>query len=68
MVSQGIPCPGKRDLRATIASREADAELKQVEAARLSVAARVKQAYYRLTYSYAAGDVLARNRNCSTPS
>jgi outer membrane protein TolC len=31
------------------------------QSARLNVAARVKQAYYRLAYTYAVGDVLARN-------
>lgn len=63
MVSQELPYPGKRDLRASIASREADAELQQVEAARRSITARVKQAYYRLAYAYAAADVLTRNRD-----
>jgi cobalt-zinc-cadmium efflux system outer membrane protein len=62
MVSQALPYPGKRDLRASIASREADAEFQQIEAARLSIATRVKQAYYRLAYTYAVGDVLTRNR------
>ena len=62
MVSQELPYPGKRDLRASIASREADAEFQQIEAARLSVVARVKQAYYRLAYSTAVTDVLTRNR------
>src|SRR5262245_46810862 len=41
MVSQELPYPGKRTLRASIASREADAEFLQIEAARLSVTARV---------------------------
>ena len=63
MVSQEVPYPGKLGLRASMAAREADAELQQVEAARLSVAARVRQAYYRLAYTYAAGDVLQRNRD-----
>ena len=63
MVSQELPYPGKLDLRASIAAREADAEFQQIEAARLSVAARVKQAYYRLASSYAIGDVLTRNRD-----
>jgi cobalt-zinc-cadmium efflux system outer membrane protein len=63
MVSQEIPYEGKRDLRASIASREADAEFQQIEAARLSITARVKQAYYRLAYTYAVGDVLTRNRD-----
>ena len=63
MVSQEIPYGGKRDLRASIASRDAEAEFQQIEAARLSITARVKQAYYRLAYSYAVGDVLTRNRD-----
>jgi len=63
MVSQELPYPGKRDLRGAIASREADAEGQQVDAVRLSVTARVKQAYYRLAYTYAAGEALARNRD-----
>ena len=58
MVSQELPYPGKRDLRASIASREADAAFQDIEAARLSVVARVKQAYYRLAYTYAVSDVL----------
>lgn len=63
IVSQELPYPGKRTLRASIASREADAEFQQIEAARLSITARVKQAYYRLAYTYAVGDVLTRNRD-----
>jgi outer membrane protein TolC len=63
MVSQELPYPGKRDLRASIASRDADAERQLLEASRLSVVARVKQAYYRLAYAYAVGDVLTRNRD-----
>jgi outer membrane protein TolC len=62
MVSQELPYPGKRDLRASIASREADAAFQQIEATRLSIVARVKQAYYRLAYTYAVSDVLARNK------
>jgi outer membrane protein, heavy metal efflux system len=63
MVSQELPYPGKRDLRASITSRDADAEFQQIEVARLSITARVKQAYYRLAYAYAVGDVLTRNRD-----
>ena len=63
IVSQELPYPGERTLRASIASREADAEFQQIEAARLSITARVKQAYYRLAYTYAVGDVLTRNRD-----
>jgi len=63
MVSQEVPYPGKLTLRASIASREADAVSQEIEAARLRVTARVKQAYYRLAYTYAVGDVLTRNRD-----
>jgi outer membrane protein, heavy metal efflux system len=63
MVSQEVPYPGKLNLRASIASHEADAISQDVEAARLSVTTRVKQAYYRLAYTYAVGDVLTRNRD-----
>jgi outer membrane protein TolC len=62
MLSQTFPYPGKRDLRATMATRDADAERLQIEAARWGLVARVKQAYYRLAAAYAVGDVLARNK------
>ena len=61
MMSQELPYPGKRDLRASIASREADAQLQEISAARLNIVARVKQAYYRLAYTHAVSDVLTRN-------
>ncbi len=63
MVSQPIPYAGKRDLRASIARREADAEFQQIDAARQSVTARVAQAYYRMAYTYAVTEVLTRNRD-----
>jgi outer membrane protein TolC len=66
MVSQELPYPGKRGLRASIATREADAEFQQIEAARLAVVARVKQAYYRLAYTSAVTGVLTRNRELLT--
>src|SRR4029079_3375016 len=62
MVSQEVPYPGKLDLRASMASREADAEFQQIDAVRLNVTARVKQAYYRLAFAPAVIDVLTRNR------
>jgi len=62
MVTQELPYPGKRQLRGTIAAREADAMSQDIDVARLSITSRVKQAYYRLAYTYAVGDVLARNR------
>lgn len=62
MVSQALPFPGKRTVRAAVSSREADAEFQQIEAARLNVAARVKGAYYALAYVRTAGAILERNR------
>lgn len=62
MVKQEIPYPGKLALRASMAGKEADAVRQEVDAARIAVISRVKQAYYRLAYTYAARDVLARNR------
>lgn len=62
MVSQPLPYPGKRTLQAKIAEREADAEQPPITATRLNVIARAKQAYYRLSYAYAATEVLSRNR------
>jgi outer membrane protein TolC len=62
MVTQEIPYPGKLGLRASMAIKEAEAAREEIAAARLSVVSRVKQAYYRLAYAYAARDVLARNR------
>jgi len=63
MATQQLPSPGKRDLRGAIASRDADAQYQQIEAAKLSVAARAKQAYYRLAYTHAVADVLRRSRD-----
>ena len=62
MVTQQFPYPGKRGLQAAIAAREADAEAQSIDDARLNVTSRVKQAYYRLAYTYAAGEVLEKNR------
>ena len=61
MVSQDLPFPGKRDARAAVSAREADAEFEQIAIARLNVTARVKQAYYALASARAAGAVVDRN-------
>ena len=63
MVSQEIPAPGKLKLKGDMASKEAQAEFQQYEAMQLAVISRLKQAYYRLQYTYAATDLLARNRD-----
>jgi outer membrane protein, heavy metal efflux system len=62
MVTQEIPYPGKLGLRAAMAGKEADAAREDIATARLSVVSRLKQAYYRVAYTYAAQEVLARNR------
>jgi len=49
-VSQDFPYPGKLRLRGEIAQRDADATGQQYEAARRSVLAEVKAAYYRVAY------------------
>ncbi|MEZ5398779.1 MAG: TolC family protein [Bryobacteraceae bacterium] len=61
MVSQEFPFPGKRKLRGDMAAKEAEAEFQQYEAIQLNVLSRLKQAYYRRAYAYAATAVLDRN-------
>lgn len=61
MVSQEIPFPGKRKLAGQMAEIEAAAEFAQYQQTQLAVAARVKQAYYRLAFTYAAASVIDRN-------
>lgn len=61
MVSQQLPYSTKRKLRATLAERDGDAVAQEITTARLNITSRVKQAYYRLAYTYDADDVPARN-------
>jgi outer membrane protein, heavy metal efflux system len=63
MVSQEIPFPGKLKLKGDMAVKEAEAEFQQYQAVQLAVVSRLKQAYYRLQYTYAAADLLVRNRD-----
>lgn len=63
MLTQDIPFPGKRDARAAVAAREADAELERIEAARLDVVRRVRQSYFALAYTYEVAGVLVRNHD-----
>ncbi len=63
MYSQEVPYPGKLKLKGEIASKEADATFQQYQAVQLGVISRLKQAYYRLQYTYEASDLLARNRD-----
>ena len=62
MYSQELPYPGKLKLRGQIASKEADAVFQGYQAVQLGVISRLRQAYYRLQYTYAASDLLNRNR------
>jgi cobalt-zinc-cadmium efflux system outer membrane protein len=63
MYSQELPYPGKLKTRGEIASKEAEAAFQQYQAVQLGVISRLKQAYYRLQYTYAASDLLIRNRD-----
>ena len=61
-VTQSIPYPGKRSLRENVAGKEAEAEFEQYQLIELNVVARLKQAFFRLQHSYAAHEVMDRNR------
>jgi outer membrane protein TolC len=61
MISQEIPFPGKRKLAGDMAVKESEAEWQQYQQTKLSVVSRIKQAYYRRAYAFAAVDVLTRN-------
>jgi outer membrane protein TolC len=62
MVTQEIPYPGKRGIRADVARKEAEAEWQAYRDVQLNVLARVKQAYYELQHSYQMLEVIDRNR------
>ena len=62
MVSQELPYRGKLKLKGDMATKEAQAEFDQYEAVQLNVVSRLKQAYYKIQYTYAAADLLTRNR------
>ena len=62
MLSQEVPFPGKLKLKGDMASADAQAEFQQYQAVQLGVISRLKQAYYRLQYSYASLDLLAHHR------
>lgn len=61
MVSQEVPFPGKRKLAGNMATQEAEAGWQQYQQIQLGVVSRLKQAYYRRAYAFAAVDVLDRN-------
>jgi cobalt-zinc-cadmium efflux system outer membrane protein len=61
-VTQEVPYPGKQRLRSTIARKDAEAQFQELQIAQLNVISRIKQAFFKLQHSYAARDVLERNR------
>jgi cobalt-zinc-cadmium efflux system outer membrane protein len=60
-VSQEIPYPGKRGLRAQVANREADVRHIQIESMRRTVTDKLKAVYFRLAYLQQTLWVLQRN-------
>lgn len=62
MIGQTIPAAGKRDLRARIAIKEADAMTQEYWQSQLSVLARVKTAWHRLHHAHAMLGLMERNR------
>lgn len=59
--SQEIPYPGKRGLRAQVATREADVRHVQIESVRRTVIDKLKTDYFRLAYLQQTLSVLERN-------
>jgi outer membrane protein TolC len=62
MAEQEIPYPGKRRLRAEIASRDADAETSAYEVVWRRIAAEVKQAYFDLWFTDQSLSTLRKDR------
>jgi cobalt-zinc-cadmium efflux system outer membrane protein len=60
--SQMFPFPGKRGLRGGMAQQEARAESFMFQGAELNLVSRLKSAFYELQFTYAAIDVLSRNK------
>src|SRR5947209_3603567 len=57
-ISQDIPYPGKRKLRAEVAGREAESLQAQVASISRDVVERIKSAYFRLSYVQQSSHVL----------
>lgn len=62
MFSQEIPYPGKRGLRAQVASKQAQAAWESYRQAQLEVISNLSQAFYRLQHSQQMLEVVRRNR------
>ena len=61
-VSQMIPTPGSRDLRADAARTAHEAALREVEEAERQVLTELRAAYHELVFTYEAEEILRRNR------
>lgn len=61
-ITQTFPFPGKLSLRTRAASGEVTAVEAALQAARLDVTARVKEAYYELAFADRALDIVRRNQ------
>jgi len=61
-VSQEFPFPGKLSLMKAMARKEADSERQMVLDAELRVISRLKQAYFDLSYSHQAIEIVEKNR------
>ena len=62
-LSQEIPFPGKRSLRAALAVKEAESEGQVLRSIELTHVARFKSAFHELRFVYEGIDVLDRNRD-----
>jgi outer membrane protein, heavy metal efflux system len=61
-VSQEFPFPGKLSLMKAMARKEADSERQMLLDAELRVISRLKQAYFDLSYSHRAIEIVEKNR------
>ncbi len=62
-LSQEIPFPGKRSLRAGMAAKEAEGESQTYQAIQLDQVKQLKSAFHELRFVYDAIDVLRRDQN-----
>jgi outer membrane protein TolC len=60
-VGQEIPFPGKRRLAGQVASKEAEIEFQEYQQTQFAIVSRLKQAYYRRSFTFSALDSLNRN-------
>jgi outer membrane protein TolC len=61
-IAQELPAPGKLRLRGEVAMKEAEAELEQYQAVKLSVIARLKLAYHQWHHAYEASEIMRKEQ------